>query len=121
MRWPDRLLLCAGLGCFAVALFHLGALFWPAISEPSPPLRHAVFLGVNVFFGIAFLRRARWLPFPLLILTAQQIWSHGGDLLRARAEHPPRWDLQSLFMLAALPALWAVILLARRAKGRPTG
>lgn len=117
VRWPDRLLLCAGLGCFVVALFHLAAIAWPQLSEPSPPLRHGVFVGVNVFFGVAFVRRVRWLPWPLLVLTVQQIWSHGGDLLRARAEQPPRWDLQSLFMLAVgLPALWSVLALARRAK-----
>jgi len=113
VRWPDRLLVCAGFGCFAVALFHAAAIVWPQISEPSPAPRHAVFVGINLLFGVAFVRRARWLPWPFLALTAQQLWSHGGDLLRARAADPPHWDVQSLAVLATLPVLWAVILLAR--------
>jgi hypothetical protein len=113
-RWPDRLLVLIGFGCFAVALFHAAAIVWPGVSEPSPPWRHALFIGINAFFGAAFVRRVRWLPWALAPLTVQQIWSHGEGFLQARAAQPPRWDLQSLSMLVTLPVLWVVVVAARR-------
>ncbi len=103
----------AGLGTFGVALFHVASLVTPSISEPSPPWRHALFVGVNAFFGWAFLTRAAWLPVPFGILCGQQLYSHGSDLLAARAAG--RMDWQSVAVLVTLPVVGVLVGLGRKA------
>ncbi len=109
--WAQRALFVSGLGAVGVACFHGAAIIVPTISEPSPPWRHALFIGVNLFFGFAFLRRARWLPVPFAVLSAQQVYSHGTDLIEARAVG--HTDLQSLAVLATLPVLAVLVALGR--------
>lgn len=112
--WINRLLVAVGLAFFGAMLFHALALFWPGISEPMPWSTHATFVAINLFFGVAFVRRVRWLAAPFALLTLQQLWSHGGELLRGREAHPPFWDPQSLFALGGLGLIWLLL----RARGR---
>ena len=114
--WINRLLVAAGLAFFGGAIFHGLALIWPGISEPMPPLMHATFVAINLFFGLAFVRKVTWLHWPFLALTLQQLWSHGGDLIRAREAHPPSWDVQSLFALGGLGLIWLLLWARSRAR-----
>jgi hypothetical protein len=89
------------------------AIIVPAVSEPSPAWRHAVFVLVNLFFAWAFLTRARWLPWPFGVLFVQQVWSHGSGFLAARAVG--HLDLQSVAVLVTLPLLAVLVVFGRRA------
>lgn len=113
--WINRLLVAVGIAFFGAAIFHGIAFFWPGISEPMPAATHAAFVAVNVFFGVAFVRKVTWLHWPFLLLTAQQVWSHGGDLVRALQEHPPRVDGQSVFALGGLALIWLLLWARQRA------
>ena len=118
MSWINRLMVFVGLVFFGGgAVFHFIALFWPKVSEPMPPWMHATFVVVNLFFAVAFVLRVSWVQWPFLVLTVQQLWSHGGDILRGREAHPPTWDVQSLLALAGLGLIW--LLLWARARGAP--
>lgn len=114
--WVNRLLVVIGLAFFGGAVFHGLALIWPSISEPMPPLTHATFVAVNLFFGFAFVLEASWVQWPFLLLTLQQLWSHGGDLVRALMEKPPRVDGQSVFALVGLALMWLVLFARRKAR-----
>lgn len=114
--WVNRLMVAVGVFFFGGgAVFHGLALIWPHLSEPMPPLTHATFVVVNVFFAVAFVRRVKWVQWPFLLLTVQQVWSHGGDIVRGREEHPPVWDVQSLFALGGIGLIWLLLWARKRA------
>jgi len=113
--WAERGLVVAGVGAVLVALFHAAAIFTPALSEPSPGWRHALFVGINLFFAFAFLTRARWLPVPFAVLSVQQLWSHGRSFLAAGAAG--HLDAQSLAVLVTLPVLAVVVGMGRKRPG----
>jgi len=69
-------------------------------------------VGVNAFFAWAFMSRARWLPIPFGVLCVQQVWSHGNDLLAARAVG--HTDFQSIAVLVSLPCLAVLVAFGRR-------
>ena len=114
--WLNRLLVVIGIAFFGGALFHGLALLWPSLSEPMPPLEHAAFVVINLFFGFAFVLKVTWVQWPFLLLTLQQVWSHGGDLVRGLMEKPPRLDGQSLFALVGLALMWLVLLARKKAQ-----
>jgi hypothetical protein len=84
-------------------------------AEASPPLangtaaRHLLFVLINAALALATRYRPRVAVALLVPLTAQQLWSHGGDLLRARATQPATWDLPSVAVLTMLAVIWAAI------------
>jgi len=88
------------------------ALVDPSVSEPSSPLRHALFVAVNAFFAWAYITRQPWLPFPFALLCWQQSSSHGTAFFEARAAG--HFDLQSALVLASLPILAVLVVLGRR-------
>jgi hypothetical protein len=106
----------ASLVCILIAVFHLAAMLAPEVFVHAPGdsgLRHGSFLLINGCLSLLFWRDPAWLKWPLLLLTLQQLWSHGADLVHALQESPPRWDLRSLLMLALLPLLWAFVVVRR--------
>jgi hypothetical protein len=105
------LLIVAGVATGMVAVFHAVALVVPAVSEPSPPWRHGLFVGINAFFAWAYITRAWWLPLPFGALWAQQTWSHGAVFIDARAAG--HLDVQSLAVLCTMPLLAALVLMGR--------
>lgn len=108
--WINRLMVFVGVVFFGGgAAFHGAALIWPSLSEPMPPLTHAAFVVINLFFAVAFVLKVSWVQWPFLLLTAQQLWSHGGDLVRALLEKPPRLDGQSLFALFGIGLIWLLL------------
>jgi hypothetical protein len=117
--WAARLLVVAGVLTGCVALFHAVALVVPSVSEPSPPARHALFIGVNAFFAWAYITRQRWLPIPFGLLFVQQSSSHGTAFFEARAAG--HFDLQSALVLASFPVLAVLVVLGRKQGdiGRP--
>ena len=115
-KWAEALLVAAGVGAGVVSLFHAAAIVFPAISEPSPPWRHGLFIGVNLFFAWAFVKRVSWLPWPFGALCVQQAWSHGSAFMAARAVG--HTDVQSLAVLLALPCVAILVHFGRDGRGR---
>jgi len=97
------------------ALFHVAALVAPAIAEPSPPWRHALFAATNVAVAIGVLRRPRLFVVAFALLTAQQLVSHGayawGLWMSER-----RIDWASAVVLVAMPAVLALLVYDARWK-----
>ena len=94
--------------------FHVAALVSPGLAPDSPPLRHAVFVLVNLFVAVGLLWRPPGFAFPLLfsLLTLQQIESHGLALVSAFRD-AGRIDWMSIGVLLVMP-LTAYALLRRR-------
>ena len=113
-KWINLLLVAVGLAFFGAMIFHGLALFFPHLSEPMPWWEHALFVAINLTFGLLFVLRVKWLAWPFLALTLQQLWSHGGDIIRGREAHPPFWDVQSLFALGGLGLIWVLLYVRSR-------
>jgi len=100
-------------GLFTVAAcFHAACLVDPGLGEPSPPWRHAVFLGINLGAAAGLLFRPRWFFFAFALLLGQQLASHGMDGWRVWTEER-RIDWASIAVLAGMP-LVAVALTRER-------
>ena len=101
----QRLLILSRLlaGVFAAAaLFHVVAVVHP-IGNSASPVRHAVFVAINGFFAVAFVRPRPWLVWPVAAFVLHQGYGHGVDAWTAW--QAGRLDVQSLGTLLALPLI----------------
>src|SRR5215467_12600686 len=90
------------LGFVCAAVFHALALVRPDLAEPSPPWRHALFVGVNLAVAAGFLWRPRGFKVVFALLCAQQLYGHGTYALGVwRDSH--RIDWASIVVLVAMP------------------
>jgi hypothetical protein len=89
------------------SLYHVITIVAPGFGEPSPNWRHALFVLVGlVMTALAFKRRKAFKAF-LLILSIQQIYSHGSYLIEVwKLEH--RIDYWSVITLAGFPLMLAM-------------
>jgi len=95
---------------FAVAAaFHAAALVRPELAPPSPPWRHALFVAINAALGAGVLLRPRGFAVAFGLVTAQQLYSHGAYALSVW-QHEGRVDWASALVLAAMPAIFALLL-----------
>jgi hypothetical protein len=96
-------------GCIALAaVYHLVGLFMPAISPHTPAWRHALFVGINLVAAWLMLRRPSWFCFAFAVLTLQQLYGHGGKLLRTwRGEGHVEWI--SLIVIIVMPIMAAML------------
>jgi hypothetical protein len=98
--------------------FHVAAIVSPGLAPDSPPLRHAVFVLVNLLVAVGLLwrrpRSAFAFAFALVfsLLTLQQIESHGLALVSAFRDEG-RIDWVSIGVLLVMP-LTAYALLRQR-------
>ena len=102
----------------AGALFHVAALVRPAVADPSPPWRHALFVLVNVAVALGLRRRPRGFAVGFALLTAQQLWSHGLTAALVWREER-RLDWASVVVVAGMPLVLALLLADDRARRRP--
>lgn len=86
--------------CFLLAaLYHLALLLQANSRDQDSPIRHAVFIGLNVAVAIGFYRRPRFFFWAFVPLGLQQLHGHGRALVTAFArEH--RMDWRSVVVLA---------------------
>ena len=79
----------AALSAFT-AIFHAVGIF--VHLDNSPVWRHALFCGLSIAGVPVFLKRPSWLIYPMIILTLQQLNSHGTYLwLKYTVEHSIHW------------------------------
>lgn len=95
-----------GLSFVFSAAYHLVGLIWPAWVEPSPAVRHGVFVALNGLMAFGVFRRTSWVSKALLILVIQQIYSHGTYGWKVWIEES-RIDWASVLVLLFLPLLVA--------------
>ncbi|HEU4411908.1 MAG TPA: hypothetical protein VFS43_42095 [Polyangiaceae bacterium] len=98
------------------AAVHAAALLSPRLDPSAPPWRHALFVGINVACALGFVLRPRWLAAPFALLVVQQLFSHGGQALRAWRE-AGRVDVPSLAVLVVMPLALALLASDARAAG----
>jgi hypothetical protein len=101
------------------ALFHLAAVVAPGLEIPGSRSRHLLFVVIDLGATAALWRRPRGVVVAFAALTVQQLYSHGGRVLRWwHFEH--RIDWLSLAVLAVLVATLVLLLSDARARaGRP--
>jgi hypothetical protein len=84
--------------------------------------RHAVFVGLNLGLAWLLVARPSWALVPAALLAAQQLYSHGSDLLASLREPGPI-DGASVGVLVFFPALLTLLVVERRrtagTPGRP--
>ncbi len=105
------------IGLAAAGIFHVVALAVPAIAEPSPPWRHALFAAINFAFALGMVKRPRGFVFAFAALTAQQLYSHvaqGLDVWRREA----RVDWASALVVIAMPIVLMLLVRDSRASAR---
>jgi hypothetical protein len=96
----------------AIALAFVAGAVWHAT---QPGARHHVFVAINALAAVGLVWRPRGFAIPFAALTAQQLVSHGGDLLR-------RFDRASLGVVILLPITLALLVVDewRRTRRAPT-
>jgi hypothetical protein len=97
---------------FAVtALFHAAAIVSPSLAPGAPGWRHGLFVALNAAVAIGLLWRPPGFVAAFGVLTGQQVYSHGRDILDAwRTE--ARVDWMSVGVLVVM--VGTLIALAKR-------
>lgn len=62
------------------AVYHFTGIFYPV--NASSPLRHALFVIINLVCFYGFVKRPKYFILLFFILTIQQYTSHGSSLIR---------------------------------------
>ncbi|MCA9594590.1 MAG: hypothetical protein KC776_14800 [Myxococcales bacterium] len=109
----NRYFRAVALAFAAAAAFHAFRAIAPVAHDGSSSARHALFVLVNALVAVGLWVRPRWLFVPFALLTAQQLWSHGGAALAAWRDHG-RVDVTSLAIVLLMPATLTLLLLERR-------
>lgn len=105
-----RFFVLAALLFAGTAVFHVVEM---ARSGFTP--RHLAFVGINVVSAsLCLWRPRRWFPLYFFVLTLQQVYSHGGDLITTwRSSGAINWV--SLLVVGFLPVLLVLALIEDRA------
>jgi hypothetical protein len=89
-------------------LYHMLGLVMPAISPQTPAWRHALFVGINIATAWLMLRRPPWFWAVFAVLTLQQLYGHGGKIIRVW-QSVGRIEWISLLVVILMPIM-AVLL-----------
>ena len=112
---PRRVFAAIAAFFVAGAVFHVAALVRPALGDPSPPWRHALFVLINVAVALGMHRRPHGFAVGFALLTAQQLWSHGATAAQVFRDEG-RLDWASVVVVAGMPAVLALLLADARAR-----
>jgi hypothetical protein len=104
-------LICAGLLALT-ALNHARLTF----ASGAHAMRHSVFVGLNLGLAALLVLRPRWALPAAALLSVQQLWSHGSDLVDSIRDPGP-FDWASVLVLAFFPALLTLLVVERRTAG----
>ena len=89
-----------------------------ALGGGAHGLRHGLFVGLNLTLATLLVLRPRWALPAAALLSAQQLWSHGTDLVDSIRDPGP-FDWASVLVLAFFPALITLLVVERRTAGTP--
>jgi hypothetical protein len=90
-------------GCFGLAaIYHLAVVLVPALGDHGSPIRHSLFVGIDLAVALGFYRRPRFFFWVFCLLGLQQLHSHGRALILTFAREQ-RVDWQSLLVLTITP------------------
>jgi predicted membrane protein len=79
----------------------------------SPVWRHILFIIIGIISIYGLLKRPGWFVWFFLVLTIQQLYSHGGDLLW-HWNHEQRVDWISIAVLIFMPGVLFFLFLEKR-------
>lgn len=99
----------------AAALLALTAAYHAVltVATNTASLRHGTFVVINLALAALLVWRPRWAFFPALLLSAQQMWSHGLSLSGSFVGSAPL-DWASLGVCLFFPTLVTVLFLERQ-------
>jgi hypothetical protein len=80
--------------------------------------RHELFVGLNLALATLLALRPRWALVPAMLLSVQQLWSHGTDLVGS-LRGPGPLDWASAGVVVFFPALVTLLVVERRTAGTP--
>ncbi len=104
-RWDFRILAL----CFVfTACVHVAAAIRPEIDPEAPTWRHLLFLGINLACVLGLLYRPPLFVLPFTVLTAQQLWTHGGHAIRLWTDEH-RIDFPSIAVVIVMPTALALL------------
>ena len=110
--WRARLI---GATLIALAAAHHGRL---AILGVGDVARHEVFVGLDLALATLVAVKPRWAIAPIALLSVQQSWSHGSDLVDS-LRGPGPFDVVSALVIVFFPALLALLLATTGLLSRP--
>ena len=114
MIWMRR----ARLACAALLVFTAVNHGRLAAAGAGDVARHQLFVAVNLGLAAFLALRPRWALAPAALLSVQQLWSHGSDLLES-ARGPGPVDGSSALVLVFFPALLTLLVVERRTADTP--
>ena len=80
--------------------------------------RHELFVGLNLALAALLVTRPRWALVPAALLSAQQLYSHGSDLVHS-VRGPEPFDWASVGVLVFFLALLTLLVVERRTADTP--
>lgn len=102
------------LFCFITALYHVVGVFYKI--NDAPPLRHLLFVGVNLFCAYGILKRPTYFVYAFGVLLVQQYYSHGGSVVHTWVEKNQVDWLSVVVLIALTVAMVCIVQDAREKK-----
>ena len=91
------------------AFFHASHIVAPEAGDPSGPLRHTLFVAINLGVAACLWLRPSALRLIFGVLVIQQVASHGSTAWRLWTEHATV-DYLSIGVVVVMPLTWAALL-----------
>ncbi len=110
MRVLRGLCLASGAAFLAIAVLHAVK----AARGEDDVVRHLAFVGIDGVLGGLVALRPRWALVPVVVLTVQQLGSHGRELVLS-VRGPGPIDVASLLVLLFFFAVIGLLVAVRRA------
>jgi hypothetical protein len=109
----DRRRLAPWLAAAAVlfaagSLFHAWRIFASEASDATPGWRHALFIAIDAAVAVGLVKRPSWFPYLFLLLTIQQLGSHGSAAWLLWSQHRGL-DMISIGVVVIMPLVCALL------------
>ena len=100
-----------GVAAITVAAANHGRLAAESVGDVA---RHELVVGLDLALAVLLAVKPRWALAPTAVMSAQQMWSHGSDLVDSM-QGPGPIDVVSALVVVFFPALLALLAIERRA------
>jgi hypothetical protein len=102
----NKIFMLAAILAGLVAVYHL---YYAVITQEAVRARHIVFIFINLLLILLFLKRHSWFIIPFVILTIQQLYSHGRRFVRYLLKNDIDWISASVIII--MPFLLYLLIL----------